>query len=52
MQKDCLFCQIVEMISAGRMGSACALHLSFGDHVHNLNAGQKDPDTAAQGSSA
>ena len=25
------------------MGSASALHLSFRDHVHNLNAGQKDP---------
>jgi hypothetical protein len=28
------------------MGSASALHLSFRDHVHNLNAGQKDPGTA------
>ena len=28
------------------MGSASTLHLSFRDHVHNLNAGQKDPGTA------
>ncbi|MGF6785763.1 hypothetical protein OKW27_000076 [Paraburkholderia sp. 35.1] len=28
------------------MGSASTFHLSFGDHVHNLNAGQKDPGTA------
>jgi hypothetical protein len=34
------------LISGGRMGSASAFHLSFRDHVHNLNAGQKDPGTA------
>ncbi|MGF6605908.1 hypothetical protein OKW45_000808 [Paraburkholderia sp. WSM4175] len=34
------------MVSGGRMGSAHTLHLSFGDHVHDLNAGQKDPGTA------
>ncbi len=28
------------------MDSASTFHLSFGDHVHNLNAGQKDPGTA------
>jgi hypothetical protein len=27
------------------MGSTSTLHLSFRDHVHNLNAGQKDPGT-------
>jgi hypothetical protein len=27
------------------MGSASALHLSFRDHVHSHNAGQKDPGT-------
>ncbi|EDZ99590.1 hypothetical protein BH160DRAFT_5135 [Burkholderia sp. H160] len=27
------------------MGSASTFHLSFGDHVHSLNAGQKDPGT-------
>jgi hypothetical protein len=25
---------------------ASTLHLSFGDHAHNLNAGQKGPGTA------
>jgi len=34
------------LISGGRMGSASALHLSFRDHVHNLNAGKNDPGTA------
>ncbi len=34
------------MISGGRMGPASALHLFFRDHVHNLNAGQKDPGRA------
>jgi hypothetical protein len=28
------------------MDSASTFHLSFGYHVHNLNAGQKDPGTA------
>lgn len=28
------------------MGSASTFQLSFGDHVHNLNAGQKNPGTA------
>ena len=28
------------------MGSASALHLSFRNRVHKLNAGQKDPGTA------
>jgi hypothetical protein len=28
------------------MGSLSTFRLSFGDHVHNLNAGQKDPGTA------
>jgi hypothetical protein len=28
------------------MGSASIFHLSFRDHVHDLNAGQKDPGTA------
>ena len=28
------------------MDSASTFHLSFGDHVHNLDAGQKDPGTA------
>ena len=28
------------------MGSASALHLFFCDHLHKLNAGQKDPGTA------
>ena len=44
--KYCLYCEIVELISGGRVGSASALHLSFRDHVHQLNAGQKDPGTA------
>jgi hypothetical protein len=34
------------LISGGWMGSASTFHLSFGDHMHNLNAGQKDPGTA------
>ena len=34
------------MISGARIGSVSALHLSFRDHVQNLNAGQKDPGTA------
>jgi hypothetical protein len=28
------------------MSSASTLHLSFPDHVHNFNAGQKDPGAA------
>ena len=28
------------------MGSASELHLSFHDHVHQFDAGQKDPGTA------
>ena len=28
------------------MSSASTLHLPFNDHVHNLNAAQKDPGTA------
>jgi len=28
------------------MYSASTFHLSFDDHAHNLNAGQKDPGTA------
>jgi hypothetical protein len=28
------------------MDSASTFHLSFNDHVHNLNVGQKDPGTA------
>jgi hypothetical protein len=44
--KYCLYCEVVELISDGRMGSASIFHLSFRDHVHNLNAGQKDPGTA------
>src|ERR1700692_1457703 len=31
--------------AAGRMGSASTFHLSFGYHVHKLNASQKDPGT-------
>jgi hypothetical protein len=44
--KYCLYCEIVELISGGRTGSASALHLSFCDHSIELNAGQKDPGTA------
>lgn len=44
--KYCLFFEIVELISGGRKGCVSALHLPFRDHVHNRNAGQKDPRTA------
>jgi hypothetical protein len=30
------------LISGGLMGSASTLHLSFGDHVHEFDATQKD----------
>jgi hypothetical protein len=34
------------LFGGGRMGSASTLHLPFNDHVHNLNAAQKDPGAA------
>lgn len=34
------------MISDGQMGSVSGLHLSFHDHVHQFDAGQKDPGAA------
>ncbi|MDQ0621912.1 hypothetical protein QFZ39_001122 [Paraburkholderia graminis] len=34
------------MISGGRMGSASTLHLAFDNHVHQLDAAQKDSGTA------
>jgi hypothetical protein len=45
-EKYCLYSEIVELISGGRMGSASARHLSFGDHMHHFDAGQKYPGTA------
>jgi hypothetical protein len=44
--KYCLCCEVVELISGRQMNSASTLHLSFHDHVHNFNAGQKDPGAA------
>lgn len=41
-----LYCEVIELISSGRMGAASKFHLSFGDHVHKLNAGKKDSDRA------
>jgi hypothetical protein len=38
-----LYCEIVELIGGGRMGSASALRLSFGNHVHDFDAAQQDP---------
>jgi hypothetical protein len=34
------------LIGGGMVGSASTFHLPFDDHVHSLNAAQKDPDTA------
>jgi hypothetical protein len=34
------------LISVGQQDSESTFHLSFGYHVHKLNAGQKDPGTA------
>jgi hypothetical protein len=33
-EEYCLRCQFVELIDDGRMGSASALRLSFGDRMH------------------
>ncbi len=37
---------MAELIGSRRMGSSSTLHLSFRDHVHKFNPGQKDPGTA------
>jgi len=34
------------LIGGGWMGSASALHLSFGDHMHDFDAAKKNPGAA------
>jgi hypothetical protein len=45
-EKHYLCFNVVELISVEQLDFASTFHLSFGYHVHKLNAGQKDPGTA------